>query len=630
MEQNNASYQRPFGFKQTIILLCILGVVFLSFSSSLNNHFVNWDDPEHFLENPEVESLDPGNISRIFQGNGVNAYRPLTILSFALEHHFFKFDPFYYHLDNIILHLGVTALVFVFALQAGLALPAAALAALLFGIHPMRVESVAWVTERKDVLYAFFYMLALSSYWRYLQSQKTIFYLLTIPLGILSMLAKPMALSLPLVFFVCDWFLKRKFDWRTLVEKFPHTLYIAAILTKTVETYDFSAQTGGMEAVLIWAWSFNFYLWKFLWPVELVALYQLPLPIALSNPPYLFSWLVLCLMIFLVFRFRKNRWWVFAVLFYFVSIACLLKYHGLDANVVADRYMYLPSLGFCLWLGMAGHKLLEFSRKAPVLKAGTYFLFIVLFSLFSWKTYHQSMVWKDSLTLWNHVIRYSPQQAIAFNNRGLAYEKLGQADLALADYRRALEINPSHSSSLNNRALFYGRSGKIDLALADYARALVAEPDDSRVYKNRGELYERQGKMGLAFADFNQAIRLCPNDADVFKLRGNAYLKIGQWDLALADYDAALRLTTEKAGLYNNRGVVYTKKQEYVAAMAEFNRAITLDPGTGLFYFNRSVLYKSFGDYPKALGDALTAKSLGQNVREAYISELKKNNKKKN
>jgi hypothetical protein len=147
MEQNNASCQRPPAWKQTITLALILGAAFISFSSSLKNGFVNWDDPEHFWENPEVRSLAPGHVARVFQGSGVNAYRPLTVLSFAVEYHFFKYNPFYYHLDNILPYLGVTALVFVFALQTGLALPAAALAALLFNIHPMRVESL-WLGSR--------------------------------------------------------------------------------------------------------------------------------------------------------------------------------------------------------------------------------------------------------------------------------------------------------------------------------------------------------------------------------------------------------------------------------------------------------------------------------------------------
>jgi len=156
--------QRP-----TLILLAILAITLTSYWSVLSFDFINWDDPSHLTENPLVRSLEFKNINTIFQSTTHRTYNPLTLLSFALEYHFFQYNPFVYHLDNLVLHLAVTALVFFFCLKLGLDLTVAGLAALLFGIHPIHVESVAWITARKDVLYALFYLSALISYLQYIQ-----------------------------------------------------------------------------------------------------------------------------------------------------------------------------------------------------------------------------------------------------------------------------------------------------------------------------------------------------------------------------------------------------------------------------------------------------------------------------
>lgn len=201
----------------------IVALVILAYSPSLKNQFVNWDDDAHLLANPFVH---PVNVRDIFTTTVNGIYIPLTSLSFALEYHFFKANPFIYHLDNLLLHLAVTVMVFLFCLRCGLSVLAAGLAALIFGLHPAHVESVAWVTEHKDVLYAFFYILALLCYLRYLRVRKEApgyrrgwAFGLTLIFGFLSVLAKPMALSLPLVLFVLDWFFKRELTIRSCMEK---------------------------------------------------------------------------------------------------------------------------------------------------------------------------------------------------------------------------------------------------------------------------------------------------------------------------------------------------------------------------------------------------------------------------
>jgi len=334
------------------ILILILAVTFISFSASLNNEFTNWDDDFHLTENFVVQSIDFENIVHIFKNSVQSTYIPLTIFSFALEYHFFKLNPFIYHLNNLLLHLGVVTLIYLFSLRMGLAPLAAGLGALLFGIHPMHVESVAWVTERKDVLYAFFYMMALCTYMNYLEGKQKRFYLLTLFFGLLSILAKPMALSLPLVLLVCDWFKKKKLTLKVFLEKVPFILYIIPI---TWITYSLNARMPGesiQEALILWIWSFSFYIQKFFLPINLNPFYLWPEPIGITHLPYLGSLMVFLLCMLLLYIFRKQRWYVFALVFYFFSIFFLLRFDkGAEPQIVADRYMYMPSVGFCLLFG---------------------------------------------------------------------------------------------------------------------------------------------------------------------------------------------------------------------------------------------------------------------------------------
>jgi len=259
-----------------IFLTVILTVVFFSYVPTLDNDFVLWDDDMHLLENISVRVLDFEHVGDIFKSTVNKIYIPLTTLSFAIEYHFFEYDPFVYHLDNLLLHLGVVAFIFWLGLRLGLPIAGSGIAALLFGIHPMHVESVAWVTERKDALYSFFYMAALLSYCRYLDFTKSTpsfqirksyrLLVLSAVFGILSILAKPMALSLPLILLLFDWFHRRKITGAAIFEKVPVTVAIAGI---TWISYVGHARIPGkniVEGLLIWPWTFVFYLRQFLFP----------------------------------------------------------------------------------------------------------------------------------------------------------------------------------------------------------------------------------------------------------------------------------------------------------------------------------------------------------------------------
>ncbi len=496
--------------KITFSLTLIIIISLLAFSLVFQSGFLQWDDDFHVTNNPFIRSLDLWHIQQIFTQTINKIYIPLTTLTYAVEYHFFQLNPFVYHLTNLLLHLGVVCLIFFFTLQLKFSLRIAAYASLLFAVHPMHVESVVWITERKDVLYAFFYLSSILNYCTYLNSQKKSNYGLSLLFGFLSILSKPMALSLPLILFVCDWWHKDdhslKSKKKLLILKIPYFLYIVPI---TWITYSLHARIPGegiSKSLLTWIWSFSFYLIKFFYPVKLSPLYTQPLPISLSNPIYLLSVAVFSLSMLSICLFRKNRLFLFAWLYYFLSIFFLLRFDAkADFGIVTDRFMYLPSLGFCLLLGYyfgRDTKLLPY-KQPRIISAFTNVIFIVLVALLSLNTFKQSKIWVNSLNLWNYIIATNPNSAIAYNNRANVYDKLEKHDLAIKDFDRALAIDPIYIEGLCNRgtlAYFYEKS--LSKALHYYDRALFLNSRSSSIYYLLGVIYAHNNNYRKAEESF--------------------------------------------------------------------------------------------------------------------------------
>ena len=432
------------------LLSAILVITVFVFSAVLKNDFTNWDEGVHLLNNPDVRSA---NLVDIFTHVVNLTYIPLTILSFALEYFFFKLNPFVYHLDNLILHLIVTFLVWGFARRMGLNLWACFCTALLFGIHPLHVESVAWVTARKDVLYGVFYMAAINTYLDFIKSDEPYLYYLSILFSLLSVLAKPMALSLPLILVLLDWYQGRGLTKKVLFEKLP---FLIVVIPVAMITYVLNARVPTSDIVqgsALWLWTLSFYIQKFIIPCPLIPLYKVSEPISFSNPVYLQAVSVLIITGFIIFWQRRNRLVIFEFLFYFLSIFFILRYDNVvDISIVADRFMYLPMLGFCVLFGVVCDRIL---KEKKIFR----YLLAVLFLILSFQTYTQCQVWKDSVTLWNYVIKFSPDSYFAYASRGVAYADYGRSDLAMRDYNRALELNPKLTQVYLNRGNEYIRRG---------------------------------------------------------------------------------------------------------------------------------------------------------------------------
>ncbi|MCK5215174.1 MAG: tetratricopeptide repeat protein [Candidatus Omnitrophica bacterium] len=618
-----------------LALLFSLSLTGLVFSPCLRNDFTNYDDPGYVLENPFIKNLSFANLKNIFSRHFVGNYQPLTILSYALEYQFFSLDPYIYHLDNLLLHLGNIILVFWFIYLLTGRLQISLLTALLFGVHPLRVESVAWIAERKDVLYAFFYLGALISY-VYSIKRNTFqnrYIGLCWALFLFSLLSKAQAASLPLSLLVIDYFLGRRFNKNLLYEKIPFFMlsFIFGAVTMTIQhqlqafnpipAYTF------WEKFLFIHYELLAYLGKILIPVNLCCFYPYPekfhdtLPAIFYYAPFIVLFLGIG-----VFKTKNHtKSIVFGFLFFFVNIFLLLKIIPVGSFIIADRYTYLPSIGLSFiiaqgYIFLTHHKTPFIQRLRPII----IFLLLVCLTTLSFLTFNRCQVWKDSYTLWSDVIDKYPRVPLAYNNRGLICYSRGQYHAAINDFNQALHYYPNYSQAYNNRGSIYAHLERYDLALQDFNKALAFNPDYREAYNNRGNIHRNRGRFDLALADYNQMLQMDSHDAYALFKRARVYYFMNKLDKALADYEKIIGQRPDDAKAYNEKGEIEYKLGDKAPAMTSLNKAIALDPEYARAYYNRAVIFQDKKIFEAALRDALKAKALGLNVSEKALGRLKK------
>ena len=350
-----------------IILLAVCALLAITFSAylpALQNAFTNWDDPGYILNNEMIRDISPAGLGNIFTSFHQYLYKPLVILSFAIEYHFFGLAPFPYHLTNIIFHLFNCALVFWLLKKTSNNLHVALIAALLFGIHPLHVESVAWVTERKDVLSAFFFLSALIFYHAYRTHQKRSYYYLSLAVFILSLLAKPMGITLPAVLMLMDYYWERRLSRRLFTDKIIFFVIAVFFMWMNKAAYEFSPNKYIMPLEISWDsffvanYGILFYLYKMILPLRLSCLYAYPIETGFSLPLiFLLSpFIVAILAVLVVASVRLTRKIAFGVVFFIITVFPVLQLFPTGPAMVADGYFIsrpsdcFISLGILSWL----------------------------------------------------------------------------------------------------------------------------------------------------------------------------------------------------------------------------------------------------------------------------------------
>jgi Flp pilus assembly protein TadD len=569
-------------FRGALVYCCVIvAVTFIAFSPTLSDGFTNWDDEKYVTNNPYLGHFSIDNVKNnlLFK---YGYYQPLTMLSYMVDFAAFQLRPAGYHFTNILLHC-INALL-VFALILGLTgrYKISVLVSLLFALHPLRVESVAWVSERKDVLSALFYFLSLLSYIRYVKKPQRRSYLSCMLFFVLSLLSKPMAISEPLVLLLIDYLMNKKPDKKNLTKKIP---FLAVAALWAILAYATQKSTGAIsEYPSFWLrmcvpfYGMLFYIVKTIVPVHLSAFYPFPvnLDAGLKAQILLSPLLMIGIAAAVYYSHRFSKKAVFGALFFLVTIAPVLQIVPIGKFIVAERYSYIPLIGgyFVFAEGLAyvyNNKL----KNNPAVKKVLFTCLCMLLFVFGCMTFQRCGVWKDSLTLWNDVIAQFPV-AFAYNHRGVAYHAKGDYNLAIRDYTRAIALEPNYAMAYNNRGLAYKSINNNDWAINDYTQAIKLDSTFAQSFTNRGITYHAKGDYDRAISDYTQAIALNPKYVKAFTDRGAAFQLKGDYDRAISDYTQAILFDPRFAEAYTNRGLAYHAKGDDGRAVEDLKKACGL------------------------------------------------------
>ena len=536
---------------------------------ALGNGFVEWDDHVYVYESEGLKLSGIEFVKWAFTAVVSSNWHPLTMLVYGAEYRLFGLDPFGYHLINLILHAANTFLVFALALKIiGLAtggegkdraLAGAAVSALAFGLHPQHVESVAWVSELKDVLCGLFFLLSILAYWRYTEGgRKALFYMLSIISFILALMSKPMAVSLPAALLIFDYYpLGRlgSFDSvkKAVIEKLPFFTLAAlgAVATVWAQSGDEAiaslAHSPLSERMDVAIRGFAFYLKKLFVPVDLVPFYVRPLEGEFFNHVFWVSLAAFIAISAACIVLRKKALTA-AWLYYAVTLLPVIGIVQVSDMAAADRYSYLPALGPVVFLsGIAAFIAADRRRMITMIAS-----FAPIAAMLGFLTVKQIPVWKDTVSLWTQEIKVYPT---------------------------------------------------------------------IQAYMKRAKAYELSGRFEEAAADYTVIIRNADKDIPVLLVRrAAAYLNAGYPDMALEDYALALKLETRNAAAYLGRATVFMEKGDYISAANELERVLELAPGNPAVMFNLGVAYDKAGQKEKGMGLIREANRLGHPEAAGYLA----------
>jgi protein O-mannosyl-transferase len=599
--------------RNNVILACIIVAVVtvLTFIPALSGQFTNWDDNEYVTENPYIRNASMHGVADIFTTFYSANYHPLTSLTYMAEYAVCKLNPTLYHVDNLLLHTlnAVLLLLLIYILTSGNLFVALGVA-LLFALHPLRVESVAWVSERKDVLSGLWYIVTLILYSMFVKTGTKKWYVWSLVTCLLALLSKPMSVTLPLVLFLIDYVQQKKITWQLVVQKTPFFIGAAVFAVITVLAQKSGGAIKEYPLLAVWQrlcipfYAMGFYCVKTIAPFNLSTLYFFS-----SNPGAAINIELVCAPIAFVlavavlwFKRLLVRPIVFGLGFFIITLLPVMQIIPVGNAVVADRYSYLPMIGiyfagvWAVWR-IVQKKTLSVFVRTSIIGSG---VAIVLF--FAVQTFLQCRVWHDSFTLWDRVIAVSPC-GLAYNNRAVLLNNAGKTNDALDDFNHAIELSPGYVPAYANRGDLFNKLGRYEEAMTDLNRAVALLPADKLSRYNRGTTLLNMGYREQALEDLTIVLSLDPKDTGAYNNRGIALLGLKRYKEAIADLNKAIALAPNNPQYYNNRATAFLRSEHSNEAFADYNHALAIQPDYAEVYLIRGNAYVQMNKLQLAIDD---------------------------
>ena len=588
-------------FAMVILLIC----TWISFYPSLRNGFVNWDDPIYILNNDLIKTFSWQGVKNIFTNFNSDNYAPLSDLTSALEYKIFGPTPKGFHFFSLFFHIINTLLVFTFirllttnpniSQHAG-NIGVAFITALLFGVHPMQVESVAWASAQSTLLYSVFFLGGMISYLYYLKENRVKkYYFIALLFFTLSLLAKGMALVFPLALFLIDFYKERKFTWKVILEKVPFLILstISGLLTiwlkKNAGAIADMTVFPILHRILFACYGFVSYIIKFFVPFDLSAYYPYPynpivdpghqLPIFFYISPF-----IVISIFFVCFRYlRRSKTPLFGILFYFINLLLVLQFITVGSAIMADRYSYLPYVGLFLIISKGYSYAMEhITPQRNFLKLFISGLLICFIIMLAGLTFKRTFIWKNDISLFTDNISKFPSST-SYKLRANARINEEDYEGAIADFDQAIKLKP------------FGK-------------------DVYKLYQNRGVAKEKLNNHKGALEDYDTAIEINSTVDGLFALRANVKEILQDYKGALEDYDKAIKQDPTNENLYNSSGIIRGKTGDFNNAIIYFTRAINLNSNLNSSYSNRGFCYLELKKVAEACNDFKKSSELGNDA----------------
>jgi len=568
------------------ICLLLVAVTLAVFGQTIRYQFVNFDDDVYVYNTPAIKAgLTLKGISAAFISQHAHNWHPLTTISHMLDCQLYGLNAGGHHATNVILHTIAVLLLFWVLQQMTNATWRSALVAALFAVHPLHVESVAWVSERKDILSAIFFFLMLLAYSRYAGAPSVMRYLAVVVLLAAGLMSKPMLVTAPIILLLLDYWPLRRFAQPSLIrgkakasksdtqrrkirrlylEKIP--LFVLSGVACII-TFVLQKRTAGAIPPLPFLWriqnafvSYVIYVWKALWPARLAVFYPHPND-TLTLWEVLFAILLLVTITVVVIIFRKQRPYLLTGWFwYLVMLIPVIGIVQVGEQGHADRYTYLPHVGLFMAVVWFAIDIATIRRSKPRVAVTATAAVLIIFAL-AWAAFIQTSYWRNSETLWTHALAVTSDNDVAHNNLGYLCNDRGELDKAISHFESAARIRSGKRDPHYDLASAFvqmnlgdalAKTGRSDDAMLHYDEAIRLQPNYADAYYNRGTVLLVNGHVDEAIADWTKALEMRPDDADAHTGLGNALLQKGSLREAIAQYLTALALAPEDPHSRNN------------------------------------------------------------------------------
>jgi Flp pilus assembly protein TadD len=576
------------------LCLVLAAITFAVFGQTLTHEFINFDDNDYVYENPVVaRGLTFKGIVWAFTGVHAENWHPLTWLSHMLDCQLYGLHPGGHHLTNVLLHTATVIALFLVLRQMTGALWRSAFVAAVFAIHPLRVESVAWVAERKDMLSGLFFMLTIGAYVRYARRPwSAARYGLMLFLFAMGLMCKPMLVTLPVVLLLLDYWPLQRMGPRKLsglvLEKLPLLALSAASCVATLlEQSAPTLPTGSSLSLPLRLGNAlvtsMIYLGQMVYPAGLALIYPYsykglpPWEVALAG-------MLLAGLSALAFRQRrKQSWLLMGWLWYLVMLLPVVGIIQVGRQAHADRYTYLPQIGVYVavtWL------VAEWGAKWQAGQAALGGLMTTVLTVLMVCAWKQTAYWQNSETLWTHTVACTTANDVAHLNLGVVLLQKGSVDDAIAEFQNALQIKPLVAEAHHALAAALLQKGKVDEAIVQFQTALQIKPGFAEAHHALGKVLLQEGRVDEAIPHLQKALQINPDNAEACVNLGNALMQKGRVDEAIAHFQKAAQISPDYAQAHNNLGNALMQEGRVDEAIAHFQKALQISPGYAKAYIN--------------------------------------------